>query len=53
MPGREPLLRGTGIIRTVQVFTERTEVYDGHQLTARFDDLTNADVLGTREQEHP
>lgn len=45
---REPSLHGTGIIRHARVFADRTEVYDGDRLLARFDDLTTADVLGPR-----
>jgi len=48
-PRREPFLRGTGIMRTARVFADRTEVYDGDRLIARFDDLTTADVFGDRE----
>lgn len=48
-PGRESFLHGTGIIRTARVFADHTEVYDGDQLIARFDDLTTADVFGTRQ----
>ncbi|QNG18030.1 hypothetical protein G4H71_03980 [Rhodococcus triatomae] len=46
-PERESLLQGTGIIRTVRVFADRSEVYDGARLIASFDDLTTADVFGT------
>lgn len=46
-PARESFLRGTGIVRTARVFADRTEVYDGDQPIARFDDLTSADVFGT------
>ncbi|GAA3647844.1 hypothetical protein [Microbacterium marinilacus] len=45
---RAPSMRGTGIIRTARVFADRTEVYDGYRLLARFDDLTSADVFGPR-----
>ncbi|MFE7335911.1 MULTISPECIES: hypothetical protein [Streptomyces] len=48
LPEREPFLRGTGIVRTARVFGDRTEVYDGERLIARFDDLTTADVVGAR-----
>jgi len=48
-PGREPFMHGTGIIRTARVFADHTEVYDAGRLIARFDDLTTADVFGTRE----
>lgn len=45
-PAREPSMRGTGLIRTARAFADRTEVYDGDRLIARFDDLTSADVFG-------
>lgn len=48
-PSREPFLHGTGIIRTVRVFTDHAAVYTGDRLISRFDDLTTADVFGTRE----
>ncbi|MGC4154895.1 MAG: hypothetical protein QM628_17890 [Propionicimonas sp.] len=48
LPSREPFLRGTGIVRTARVFADRTEVYDGDRLIARFDDLTTTDVFGAR-----
>lgn len=48
IPGREPLLHGTGIVRTVRSFAAHTEVYDGDRQIARYDDLTTADVFGAR-----
>lgn len=47
-PAREPFMLGTGIMRTAHALADRTEVYDGDLLIARFDDLTNADVFGPR-----
>lgn len=44
-PDREPFLHGTGIIRTARVYPDRTEVYDGETLLARFEDLTTADLV--------
>ncbi|RGE19261.1 hypothetical protein D1J51_12065 [Leucobacter sp. wl10] len=45
-PIRTPSMHGTGIVRTARVFADRTEVYDGERLIARFDDLTTAHAFG-------
>ena len=45
---RHEFMQGTGIMRVARVFADHTEVYDGDELIARFDDLTTADVFGER-----
>ena len=45
---REIPLRGTGIVREARAFSDRTEVYDGGTLLARYDDLTSADAFAQR-----
>lgn len=41
----EPPQHGTGIVRQAHVFADRTEVYDGETLLARFDDLTAVNLF--------
>lgn len=45
-PAREGHLQGTGIVRTARVYPDRTEVYDGDTLLARYDDLTVMQMFG-------
>lgn len=44
-PRRVEFAAGTGIVRSARALADRTEVYDGETMIARFDDLTNADVF--------